>query len=45
MAAVAAVEKERPHEAMVFVQKQRCVNHATKKMGTSLRSLLPEYKS
>ena len=29
-----AVDKERPYGAMVFVQKQECVNHATKIMGT-----------
>ena len=39
-----AVDKERPYGAMVFVQKQKCVNHATKRMGTNLRSLLREYK-
>ena len=39
-----AVAKELPYEAMVFVQKQECVNYATKKMGTNLRSLLRKYK-
>ena len=39
-----AVDKERPYGAMLFVQKQECVNHATKRMGTNLRSLLREYK-
>lgn len=29
-----AVDNERPYGAMVFVQKQECVNHATKIMGT-----------
>lgn len=29
-----AVDKERPYGAMVLVQKQECVNHATKRMGT-----------
>lgn len=29
-----AVDKERPYGAMVFVQKQECVNYATKRMGT-----------
>lgn len=29
-----AVDKERPYGAMVFVQKQECVKHATKRMDT-----------
>ena len=39
-----AVDKERPYGAMVFVQNRECANHATKRMGTNLRSLLREYK-
>ena len=39
-----AVYKEQPYGAMVFIQKQECVNHTTKRMGTNLRSLLREYK-
>ena len=35
-----AVDKERPYGGMVFVQKKECVNHATKRMDTNLRSLL-----
>ena len=32
--------KEQRYGATVFVQKQVCVNHATKGMDTNLRSLL-----
>ena len=39
-----AVDKNRPYGPSVFVDKQECVNHATKRMGTNLRSLVREYK-
>ena len=35
-----AVDKERLCGGMVFVQKQECVNHATKRMDNNLQSLL-----
>ena len=30
------VDSERPYGAMVFIDKQECVNHVTKRMGTNL---------
>lgn len=39
-----AVDRERPYGASVFVEKRECVNHVTKRMGSSLRSLVRDYK-
>ena len=39
-----AVDKEQPYGAMVFTQKQECVNYATKRMGTDLPNLLLKNK-
>ena len=38
------VDKERPYGAAVFIDKQECVNHVTKRMGTNLRKLVADYK-
>ena len=42
--AYSRVDRERPYGACFFIEKQECVNHVTKRMGTSLRSLVKEYK-
>ena len=39
-----AVEKESPYGPLYPVEKEECVSHITKRMGTNLRELLKEYK-
>ena len=34
-----AVEKERPYRAALFVDKEKCVSHTTKRMGNILKVL------
>ena len=38
------IEREHPYGATVFVRKEECVNHVTKRMRTNLRRLVKEYK-
>ena len=39
-----SIEKESPHGVMYPVEKEECVSHITKRMGSNLRELLKEYK-
>ena len=34
--AYATIDRERPYGDTVFVRKEECVNHVTKRMGTNL---------
>ena len=42
--AYSAVCQEQPYGAAVFIPKEECVAHVTKRMGTGLRKLVTEYK-
>ena len=42
--AYSTVDRERPYSPTVFIKKEECVNHITKRMGTNLRRLIKEYK-
>ena len=39
-----AVDKEKPYGPAVFVPKEECISHITKRMGSNLRKLITEYK-
>ena len=39
-----AVDKEKPYGPTVFIPKEECISHVTKRMGTNLRNLVKEYK-
>lgn len=39
-----AVKQEQPYGPAVFIPKQECVSHVTKRMGTGLRALVRDYK-
>ncbi len=36
--------QERPYGPSIFIPKQDCISHVTKRMGTHLRNLHKEYK-
>ena len=42
--AYATVDKSIPNCPMVFIQKEECVNHATKRISSNLRRFVKEYK-
>ena len=42
--AYSAVCQEQPYGAAVFIPKEECVAHVTKRMGTGLRKLVTDYK-
>ena len=42
--AYSTVDRERPYSPTVFIKKEECVNHITKRMGTNLRRLIKENK-
>ena len=42
--AYAAVTMDQPYGTTVFIEKQDCVSHVTKRMGTGLRALVRDYK-
>ena len=42
--AYATFDKSRPYGPKVSIQKEKCVNHVTKRMGSNLRRLVKKYK-
>ena len=42
--AYSTVDREGPYRPTVFIKKEGCVNHVTKRMGTNLHRLIKEYK-
>lgn len=43
--AYTADKQEQPYGPAVFIPKQECVSHVTKRMGTGLRALVKDYKA
>lgn len=42
--AYSAVSQDQPYGPAVFIPKEECVSHVTKRMGTGLRTLVKDYK-
>ena len=42
--AYATVNKSRPYGPVLFIRKEECVNHVTKRIGSNLRRLMKQYK-
>ena len=40
----AVLKQEQPYGPAVFIPKQECVSHVTKRTGTGLRALVRDYK-
>ena len=43
--AYSAVTHDQPYGPNVYIPKEECVSHVTKRMGSGLRALLKDYKS
>ena len=42
--AYSTIDRERPYDPTVFIKKEECINHVTKRIDTNLRRLIKEYK-
>ena len=38
------IDKEKPYGPSVFIPKEECISHVTKRMGTNLRNLVKDFK-
>ena len=40
----AKITQEKPYGQAVYIPKEECISHVTKRMGTHLRNMIKEYK-